>query len=108
MGHVELWGGIECSHNRVGDQYFDQLNRNGHAARLSDLELFAGMGIRKLRYPVLWEHVAPQSLNQPDWCWSDERLPKLRHLGLEPIVGLVHHGSGPGIPAYCTITSLPD
>jgi dTDP-4-dehydrorhamnose reductase len=95
MGHVELWGGVECSHNRVQDQYFDQLRRNGHTDRLSDLELFAQMGVRKLRYPVLWEHVAPHSLSQPDWCWSDERLPQLRQLGIEPIVGLVHHGSGP-------------
>jgi dTDP-4-dehydrorhamnose reductase len=95
MAHVELWGGVECSHNRVGDQYFDQMNRNGHASRLSDLDLFAGMGIRKLRYPVLWEHVAPESLAQPDWSWSDERLSKLRQLGVDPIVGLVHHGSGP-------------
>jgi dTDP-4-dehydrorhamnose reductase len=95
MAHVELWGGVECSHNRVGEQYFDQLNRNGHASRLSDLDLFAGMGMRKLRYPVLWEHVAPQSPEQTNWSWSDERLPKLRQLGVEPIVGLVHHGSGP-------------
>lgn len=95
MALVDLWGGVECSHNRVGDQYFDQLSRNGHATRMSDLELFSSMGIRKLRYPVLWEHVAPDSLSQPDWRWSDERLPELRRLGLEPIVGLVHHGSGP-------------
>jgi hypothetical protein len=29
---IELWGGIECSHNRVGDEYFDQISRSGHAA----------------------------------------------------------------------------
>jgi dTDP-4-dehydrorhamnose reductase len=95
MALIELWGGVECSYNRVGDQYFDQLSRNGHLDRLSDLDLFAGMGIRKLRYPVLWEQVAPNSLAEADWSWPDERLAKLQQLQVEPIVGLVHHGSGP-------------
>ncbi|MBD0362851.1 MAG: sugar nucleotide-binding protein, partial [Coleofasciculus sp. C3-bin4] len=27
--------------------------------------------------------------------WADERLERLRELGIRPIVGLVHHGSGP-------------
>jgi dTDP-4-dehydrorhamnose reductase len=30
-----------------------------------------------------------------DWSWADERLERLRELGIRPIVGLVHHGSGP-------------
>src|SRR3712207_2719887 len=30
-----------------------------------------------------------------DWAWADERLGRLRELGITPIVGLVHHGSGP-------------
>jgi dTDP-4-dehydrorhamnose reductase len=55
-----------------------------------------------LRYPVLWERVAPWSLECPDWSWSDERLQRLSSLGIRPIVGLLHHGSG---PAY---TSLLD
>ncbi|WP_205590844.1 family 1 glycosylhydrolase [Hymenobacter oligotrophus] len=95
MATVELWGGVECTVNRVGDEFFDQLEMSGHRARLSDLELFAELGIRKLRYPVLWESVAPDGLNTPNWQWADERLPRLRDLGIDPIVGLVHHGSGP-------------
>jgi dTDP-4-dehydrorhamnose reductase len=92
---LELWAGVECSVTRVGDRYFDQLERQGHAARLSDLELFAGLGVRALRYPVLWERTAPASLEDADWRWAEERLSKLRELGIRPIVGLVHHGSGP-------------
>jgi len=95
MKHVELWGGVESSHNRVGDKYFDQISRSGHATRLSDLDLFAAMGIKKLRYPILWEHVAPKESENPDWTWADERLTRLRELNIEPIVGFVHHGSGP-------------
>ena len=30
---VEVWGGLECTLNRVGDQYHDQLAWNGHYAR---------------------------------------------------------------------------
>ena len=91
---LEIWAGVECTLNRVGDAFLDQLERNGHLARCDDLELFAGLGVRVIRYPVLWERVAasPDSL---DWRWPDERLRRLRELGLEPIVGLTHHGSGP-------------
>ncbi len=92
---LEVWAGVECTVNRVGDEYFDQLERNGHATRLDDLDLFAELGLRALRYPVLWERTAPNGLENADWSWADERLGRLRELGIRPIVGLVHHGSGP-------------
>ena len=31
-------------------------------------------GIRALRYPVLWERLAPDGLDAIDWRWTDERL----------------------------------
>ena len=93
--NVEIWGGVECTCRRVGDDYSYQLTRNGHRNRLDDLDRFAELGLRTLRYPVLWEEIAPESLDNPNWEWPDERLPRLRELGIEPIVGLVHHGSGP-------------
>ena len=65
----ELWGGLECTVNRVGDVFFDQMERNGHATRLSDLERFAGLGIRRIRYPVLWERVAPNGIDAIDWTF---------------------------------------
>src|SRR3954463_6734550 len=99
---IELWGGIECTVNRVGDRWFDQLARAGHDVRIEDLDLLAGLGIRAIRYPVLWERHAPRTLDEIDGRWSDERLARLRELGICPIVGLLHHGSG---PAY---TSLID
>jgi beta-glucosidase/6-phospho-beta-glucosidase/beta-galactosidase len=95
MRKVELWGGVECTCRRVGNTYSDQLTRNGHNIRLSDLDAFSDLGLRRLRYPVLWEHVAPHSLERPQWAWADERLTRLRELNIDPIVGLVHHGSGP-------------
>ncbi|WP_229507739.1 sugar nucleotide-binding protein [Massilia sp. Dwa41.01b] len=92
---VALWGGLECTVNRVQDQYFSQMDRNGHAGRLPDIERFASLGVSAIRYPVLWERTAPGDLNDADWSWSDARLPALQELGVTPIVGLLHHGSGP-------------
>jgi dTDP-4-dehydrorhamnose reductase len=92
---VELWGGVECTVNRVGDHYFSQLERSGHASRFDDLDRVAELGIRALRYPVLWERTAPDGIESADWSWPDERLARLRELGISPIVGLIHHGSGP-------------
>lgn len=92
---LQLWGGLECTINRVHDHYFDQLDRNGHAGRGDDIARFAGLGIAAIRYPVLWERSAPDGLANADWRWTDQRLPALRQAGLMPIAGLVHHGSGP-------------
>ncbi len=92
---LELWGGIECTRNRVGDSYHDQIALSGHADRADDLDRFAALGIRTLRYPVLWERIAPGELRDADWSESDRALRKLRDVGIRPILGLVHHGSGP-------------
>jgi dTDP-4-dehydrorhamnose reductase len=99
---IPIWGGIECTVHRLGNTFGSQLERSGHQQRLSDLELIADLGIRTLRYPVIWERIAPSGLEAADWSWTDERLAKLRELGITPIVGLLHHGSGP------TNTSLLD
>jgi len=95
MNELELWGGIESSHCRVGDSYSDQLTRSGHWHRVSDLDALADLGLKTLRYPVLWEHTSPKNPETCDWAWADERLPRLRELGINPVIGLVHHGSGP-------------
>ena len=72
--NLMLWGGLECTINRVKDVYFSQLDRNGHATRLCDLDRFASLGIRAIRYPVLWEHIAPNGLEEANWSWPDARL----------------------------------
>ncbi len=95
MKELEMWGGIECTLNRVDDRYVNQCEKNGHNQRPGDLALFHGLGIQKLRYPCLWELVAPKDLDHCDWSYLDERLGLLRDLGQEIIAGLLHHGSGP-------------
>jgi dTDP-4-dehydrorhamnose reductase len=91
----EIWAGVECTVNRVGDKYSDQLERSGHALRIKDLERLADLGVSCVRYPILWERTAPDDLDSADWSWSDERMTTLQRLGITPIVGLIHHGSGP-------------
>ncbi|HEX8463176.1 MAG TPA: family 1 glycosylhydrolase [Abditibacterium sp.] len=92
---LELWGGVECTYNRVGERFFNQLEWNGHQNRVADLDLFAELGMTAVRYPVIWEKLAPHSLENIDWSWPDERLHRLRDLNIAPIADLVHHGSGP-------------
>ena len=92
---LELWGGVECTVLRVGEMWRDQLRESGHYNRIGDLDAVARLGFSKLRYPVLWEHVAPEWPDACDWRWHDERLGRLRELGVTPIAGLVHHGGGP-------------
>src|SRR4051812_26261986 len=92
---LELWAGVECTVNRVGDRFVDQTQLSGHQGRPEDLERFAGLGVTALRYPVLWERVAPAGLERASWSWTDERLGLLRGCGLRPIITLLHHGSGP-------------
>jgi len=104
---LELWAGVECSVNRVGNDYYDQLERGGHASRLADLDLFAGLGVRAMRYPVLWERTAPDGLHRADWSWADARLARLRERAIRPIVGLLHHGSGPRHTSL-TAPNFPD
>lgn len=95
LNPLALWGGLECTVNRVGDNYFSQIERNGHALRSDDVDRFASLGITAIRYPILWERTAPDGIAQADWSWADARLPALQGAGITPIAGLVHHGSGP-------------
>ncbi|MDQ2656471.1 MAG: glycoside hydrolase, partial [Bacteroidota bacterium] len=92
----EIWGGIECSFNRVNDQYFDQVQYCGHYGReLEDIDAIAGLGIQAMRYPVIWERLQPLPDTNIDWDRVAIPLEALRRRGIKPIAGLVHHGSGP-------------
>lgn len=103
----ELWGGIECTIVQIGNEFRNQVEETGHHQRLSDLDAIAALGIKTLRYPVVWESIAPDHPDTCDWNWTDERFKRLRKLGIRPIAGLVHHGSG---PRYTSLTDarFPD
>src|SRR4051812_14623522 len=88
----QVWAGLECTVNRVGESYFDQLDRTGHDRCPEDLARLKALGIKAIRYPVLWERTEVSD-GRYDWSWADQRLGLLRDLDLPPIVGLIHHGS---------------
>jgi dTDP-4-dehydrorhamnose reductase len=92
---VEVWGGLECTINRVNDQYFDQLDVSGHYHRDEDISRIAELGIKKVRYPVLWEKHQPVENAKIDWTQTAHKLSDLRSHDIDVIAGLVHHGSGP-------------
>lgn len=92
---LELWGGVECTVVRIGDEFRNQIVETGHVARLEDLDEIARLGIKAIRYPIVWETVAPDDPEALDFSWHDERLERLRQLGVTVVGGLVHHGSGP-------------
>lgn len=92
---IELWGGPECTICRIGDVWRDQARDTGHDVRLDDLDRIASLGIRTVRYPILWERIATHCSGALDFSWSDRQLARLRELGVDVIGGLVHHGSGP-------------
>jgi dTDP-4-dehydrorhamnose reductase len=92
---LPIWGGVEATIVRLGNEWRDQVQETGHCLRLDDLDRIAALGLSALRYPVLWESVAPNHPEERDWSWHDQRLGRLRALGIPVIAGLLHHGSGP-------------
>jgi dTDP-4-dehydrorhamnose reductase len=93
---LETWGGIECSFNRVGDLYMDQLHYGGHYERgEEDIARFASLGIKAIRYPIIWEKHQPMIGGEVDWTWTARQLNALRDYNIRPIAGLMHHGNGP-------------
>jgi len=97
----ELWGGLECTINRVGDDFFDQFEM-ANLYEQPKQEAIASLGIRKLRFPVLWERHQPHPDTVIDWTYTNEQLEGYRSKGITPVATLVHHGSGP------RFTSLAD
>ena len=94
--HPEIWASPEPTVARINRVcYRDQLAETGHESRDADVELLAGLGIAATRYPVLWEKVAPYHPDVRDYRWPARRLGALADRGIEPIVTLLHHGSGP-------------
>lgn len=91
----EVWAGMECSFNRIGDEFLDQLQLSGHYDRPDDIGRFAALGIKALHYPILWELHQPKKEMSIEWDWTKSQLDKIQSHSITPIVGLLHHGSGP-------------
>ena len=46
---LEVWAGVECTMNRVGRRFVDQVALTGHDHRDSDLDLLSWLGIAAVR-----------------------------------------------------------
>jgi beta-glucosidase/6-phospho-beta-glucosidase/beta-galactosidase len=74
----------------------DEYDLTGHYARWrEDLDLFAELGLRSVRYGIPWHRVNPAS-GTWDFSWVDGPLERLLELGIQPVVDLVHYG----LPAW--------
>ena len=73
----------------------DQSAETGLDVRLDDAERIVALGVTVSRAPVLWERVSPDDPHKQDYSEPARRLDALRAAGIEPIVTLLHHGSGP-------------
>ncbi len=93
---LEFWASPEPTIARIdATTVRDQLAETGHDVRVDDAERIAALGVHASRTPVLWERVAPHDRDTRDFTEPQARLQRLRANGVEPIVTLLHHGSGP-------------
>lgn len=89
---LEMWAGTECIVNRAGNQFRDQVAMRGYGARPDDATRIADLGVRTVRWPILWE----RHRHDPTvWTQTARALAVFRNRGVRVIAGLVHHGSGP-------------
>jgi dTDP-4-dehydrorhamnose reductase len=97
LAPLELWASPEPTVARIDEQtYRDQIAETGLESRAAgDAARIAALGVRMSRVPVLWERVAPEDPHAPDFREPQLRLEALQARGIEPIVTLLHHGSGP-------------
>lgn len=91
---MEVWGGIECSINRIGENYFDQLEYYNLYRRPELITPILELGLKTLRFPILWEKNWPDQNKAPVWA-VEKQLEILKKSNVNIIAGLVHHGSGP-------------
>lgn len=89
---LEMWGGAECTINRVGNRVRDQFELGGQYGRPDDAERIADLGVRAVRWPILWER---HDADDEAWRHTDRALETFRRRGIRVIAGLLHHGSGP-------------
>ncbi|MFX8024278.1 hypothetical protein ABTK62_20750, partial [Acinetobacter baumannii] len=55
--------------------------------------LLAQLPVTAFRLPMLWERSS--AIGAAEWARWDRQMSTLTRLDIRPIVGLVHHGSGP-------------
>jgi dTDP-4-dehydrorhamnose reductase len=93
---LEIWASPEPTVARIdGTTVRDQCVETGWSARADDVERIADLGVAGCRFPVLWEHAAPDDPRAPEFRGQRAGVERLRERGVDAIVTLLHHGSGP-------------
>ncbi|HSN61011.1 MAG TPA: hypothetical protein VLR49_08755, partial [Ferruginibacter sp.] len=92
---IPVWGGLECTINRLENTFHDQFEMNDFYSYPDLVTAINTCGIKTLRFPVLWEKHQPSNDTEIDWSWAEEQLHLLKSNNIDPIIGLLHHGSGP-------------
>jgi dTDP-4-dehydrorhamnose reductase len=93
---LEVWASPEPTVARIdADTVRDQCAETGWTVRAGDVERIADLGVGGCRFPVLWEHAAPHAPQARDFRAQRAGIERLRERCVEPIVTLLHHGSGP-------------
>lgn len=90
---LEISFGLECTINPVNSFYNKQILFYDYLRRAANLDLFAWLGIKKLRYPLLWETVVLHSMEEMNRKGIDSRMKCIHELDITPIAGLLHYGS---------------
>jgi dTDP-4-dehydrorhamnose reductase len=107
-GLPQVWAGPECARVDVHGRTVDQLALTGVDERPELFDLLGDLGVSAARVPALWERVERRH-GRYDWRVTDEVLGRLQERGIEPVVGLVHHGFGPAwARADLTTRRFPD
>ncbi len=86
---MEMWAGFECTLNRVGDRFQDQLLPTERKKRTHCLESLPALGFTAFRYRIAWDDVSTP------WDTVAQDIALLTSHNIKPIIGLLHHGSGP-------------
>jgi dTDP-4-dehydrorhamnose reductase len=93
---LEVWASPEPTVARIDAATVrDQAAETGWSTRAGDVDRIADLGVGGCRFPVLWEHAAPADPARRDFGAAQAGLARLRARGVDPIVTLLHHGSGP-------------
>ena len=80
-------------HEAPGRRRLDELELVGHyESWREDIERAADIGFGAMRCGIPWYRVEP-SPGTFDWSWTDQVLPYLVELAIEPIADLVHYGT---------------
>jgi beta-glucosidase len=72
-----------------------------------DVDLFAHLGLRAVRYGIPWHRINPQP-GHWDFSWVDGPLQRLLDHGIQPVVDLVHYGLPPWLTGAYLEPQFPE